>query len=247
VATYLIRKLERFARLSADDRRALERVAGERVRQLGPREDIIHEGDLPRHVNLILDGHACRYKVLEDGRRQIMAFFVPGDLCDLRVFVLGRMDHSIGTLSPVRLAEIPHDAIMELTDNHPRVTRALWWSALVDAATSREWTVNVGQRTAVERMAHLLCELFVRLRAVGLTRGDACELPMTQPELADALGLSAVHTNRVLQELRADGLIALRNGTLTVPDLEALQAVALFDPNYLHLDHEGQEFDANEG
>jgi len=221
-------------------------VAAERVRRFGPREDIIREGDNPRHLKLILDGHARRYKTLEDGRRQIVAFFVPGDLCDLHAFVLKRMDHSIGTLSPVRLAEIPRDTVLDLTERHPRVTRALWWGTLVDAATSREWTVNVGQRTATERVAHLLCELFVRLRAVGLARGDACELPITQTDLADALGLSAVHTNRVLQELRAEGLIGRRGGTLTVPDLEALQAAALIDANYLHLDHEGREFDANE-
>lgn len=246
MATHLIRRLERFTKLSAGDKRALDRVAAERVRRFGPREDVIREGDSPRHVNLILEGHACRYKTLEDGRRQIVAFFVPGDLCDLHVFVLKRMDHSIGTLSPVRLAEIARDTVLDLTERHPRVTRALWWGALVDAAVSREWTVNVGQRTATERMAHLLCELFVRLRSVGLTNGDACELPIAQTDLADALGLSAVHTNRVLQELRGEGLIGLRGGTLTVPDLDALQAIALFDADYLHLDREGQEFDANE-
>lgn len=243
---YLIRKLERFTKLSADDKRALERAVAGRERCLGAREDIVREGDRPRHVNLILTGYACRYKMLEDGRRQIMAFFVPGDLCELRVFILRQMDHSIATVAPTRLAEIPRDAVQELTERHPRVTRALWWNTLVDAAISREWTVNVGQRTAIERLAHLLCEFFVRSRAVGRTEGDSCELPMTQIELADALGLSPVHTNRVLQELRASGLIALRNGMLSIPDLEALQVVALFDPTYLHLDHEGQEFDANE-
>lgn len=244
--TFLIRRLERFTRLSGEDKRALERVAAGYVRRVGPREDVIREGDRPTHVNLILDGHACRYRVLEDGRRQIVAFFLPGDFCDLRVFILRQMDHSIAAISPVRLAEIDRDALFDLTDNHPRVTRAFWWSTLVDAATSREWTVNVGQRTATERMAHLLCELFLRLRAVGLTRGDSCDLPLTQADLADALGLSVVHTNRVLQELRASNLIAFRGGVLTIADLQSLQALALFDPLYLHLEHEGREFDANE-
>lgn len=246
MATYLIRKLERFTKLSADDKQVLNDLARGRVRRVGPREDIIGEGDRPQHVRLILSGHACRYKMLEDGRRQIMAFFLPGDLCDLRIFILRQMDHSIASVSSALLTELARDTVLELTERYPRITRAFWWTTLVDAAISREWTVNVGQRTATERLAHLLCELFYRLRAVGLTEANACELPITQLELADALGLSVVHTNRVLQDLRTQGLIALRNGILTIPDLDALQTVALFDPNYLHLEHEGQEFDANE-
>lgn len=246
MANPLIRKLEQFTRLSAEDKRALERAAACKVRRIGTREDIIHEGDAPREVNVILEGWACRYKTLEDGRRQIMAYFVPGDLCDLNIFILRQMDHSIGTLSPVTLAEIPRDAVEHLLDSHSRISRALWWATLVNEAIEREWVVNLGQRTAFERLGHLLCELFVRLRAVDLTRGNSCDFPVTQAELADTLGLSTVHVNRTLQELRAAGLIVLQGRTLTIPDLGALQEASLFNPNYLHLNREGRHLDAND-
>lgn len=243
---HLIRKLEQFTKLSADDKEFLRNAASRNIRHLGPREDIIHEGDKPRCVNLILEGFACRYKTLEDGRRQIVSFLVPGDICDARMFILREMDHSIGTLSPVRLAEIPGETFLELTDRSPRITRAMWWNALVEEAIAREWTLNVGQRTAYERMAHLLCEFFIRMRAVGLANGTGCELPIIQTELADALGLSTVHTNRVLQELRGAGLITLKGKMLVIPDLDAMQDAALFNPNYLHFDRAGQSLDAND-
>jgi CRP-like cAMP-binding protein len=242
----LIRKLEQFARLSSDDKRALDDIARLQIRRLGPREDIIREGDRPEHLDLILSGWACRYKTLEDGRRQIMAFFVPGDVYDLNLFVLREMDHSIAALTQVTVSEISRDAITTLTLNHPRIAQALWWDTLVAAAMQREWTVNLGQRTAFERVGHLLCELFLRLQAVGLADKTSCVLPVTQVELADATGLSAVHVNRTLQEMRAADLIHLRGKTLEIPDLDALKAAALFNPNYLHLDREGRHLDAPE-
>jgi len=242
----IIRKLEQFTKLSSEERRVLEQVTSEGLRQLGTREDIIREGDKPQALNLILSGWACRYKHLEDGRRQIIAFFLPGDLCDNHVFVLREMDHSVGTLTPVTFAQIPRRRIEEITLSHPRVTQALWWESLVGSAIQREWIVSLGQRDALERMAHLLCELFLRLRAVGLAEENRCELPLTQAELADAMGLSTVHVNRTLQELRAAKLIILKGRTLTIPDLEALQSAAQFNPSYLHLDHEGQHLDAND-
>ena len=245
MAKYLIRRLENFAKLSAEDKRALEDAAGQRVRTLSAREDIVHEGDKPRHVNLILEGFACRYKMLADGRRQIVAIIIPGDMCDLRMFVLKEMDHSIGALSPLKLAEISEEKLLELTESSTRLARALWWNSLVEEAIAREWTVNVGRRDALERMAHLLCEVFVRLDVVGLAEGNSCELPVTQAELGDALGLSHVHTNRTLQELRGRDLITLKGKSLTIHDLPALKDLALFNPNYLHLDHEGRDYDAN--
>lgn len=246
VTNPLIRKLEHFARLSADDRRMLDRVASERVRRVGPREDVIHEGDRPWDVCLILSGWACRYKMLEDGRRQIVSFLLPGDLCDLNVFVLREMDHSIGAVTPVTIAELSRETFEAVALGHPRVTQALWWETLVAAAIQREWTVSLGQRSAFERLAHLLCELFIRLRTAGLTEGDTCELPLTQSELADATGISTVHVNRTLQELRAAGLVVLKGKTLTIPSLATLQDVALFNPNYLHLENEGRVLDAND-
>jgi CRP-like cAMP-binding protein len=246
MTTHLIQKLEQFTKLSAEDKEALNMASLEGVRHLAARGDIIREGDRPQTLNLILSGWACRYKHLEDGRRQIISFFLPGDLCDNHVFILRQMDHSIGTLTPVTFAQLPRRRVEEITLKHPRITQAFWWESLVNAAIQREWTVSLGQRDALERVAHLLCELFLRLRGVGLTDGNSCEMPLTQAELADAMGLSVVHVNRTLQELRATKLIVLRGRTLTIPDMPALQNAAQFNPNYLHLDDEGRHLDANE-
>lgn len=241
----LIRKLGRFTKLAAEDKELLARIAAERQRHFKPREDVVTEGEKPEVINLILSGWACRYKVLEDGRRQVTAFFLPGDMCDLNVFVLRQMDHSIGTLTAVTLAEISPRAFEELMLAHPRVTQALWWESLVTAAVQREWAVNLGQRDACERMAHLFCELFLRLQAIAQTVGQSFAMPLTQAELGEATGLSSVHVNRTLQELRAAKLIVLKGRTLTIPDFEALQRAALFNPNYLHLNREGRHLDAN--
>ena len=242
----LIRKLEKFTRLSRADKEMLVRIAAQRVRRFAAREDIIHEGEKPEFINLINEGWACRYKTLEDGRRQIIAFFLPGDLCDLNVFILKEMDHSIGAITPVSVSEISRVAFDEMMIGHPRITQALWWESLVAAAIQREWTVNLGQRDALERMAHLLCELFIRLDAAGCTSDSSCEFPLTQTELGETLGMSTVHVNRTLPELRSSNLIVLKDRPLTIPNLQALQDVALFNPNYLHLDREGRHLDANE-
>jgi CRP-like cAMP-binding protein len=197
-------------------------------------------------VKLILEGWACRYKMLEDGRRQIMAFLLPGDISDARIFVLRQMDHSVATLSAARVAEIPKERFVDLLDRHPRVGRALWWDSLVEGAIQREWTTSLGQRDALERISHLLCEVFIRLRGVGLTQGQSCELPVTQEELGDTTGMSTVHVNRTLSELRESGLIVLKGKQLTIPDLAALKSAAMFNPNYLHLENEGRAHDAND-
>jgi CRP-like cAMP-binding protein len=242
----IIRRLEGFTRLSREDKRALTEAASQRVRRLGPREDIVVEGDLPRDLNLVLDGWACRYKTLEDGRRQIIALILPGDTCDPHTLPLREVDHSLGALTAVTLAEISRESLLTLGETSPRVGQALVWTMLVAMAVQREWTVSLGQRTALERLGHLLCEVYLRLRAVGLTDGNSCEMPLTQVDLGDATGLSNVHVNRVLQELRNSGLIALKGRILTIPDLERLQEISLFSAAYLHLDHEGRSLDANE-
>jgi CRP-like cAMP-binding protein len=175
--------------------------------------------------------------VLEDGRRQVVAYFVPGDLCDLRVFILKRMDHSIGAVSASKVANLSPENVLKLTHAYPTLTRALWWSTLVEEAIAREWIVNVGQRNALERMAHLFCELLYRFRAVGLNEGMSCTLPLTQVELAETLGLSSVHVNRTLQALRKRKLITLENGTLTIENFEELKELSFFNPDYLHLDY----------
>jgi CRP-like cAMP-binding protein len=238
-------RLEHFARLSADDRKLLEAVTAGPVLSVRPRRDIVREGERSRVANLILDGWAFRYKTLADGRRQIISFLLPGDICDPYVYILQEMDHSIGALTAVRYVELGRDKIEALTSQHPRLTHALRWDALVAAAIQREWTLNLGQRDAIERLAHLLCELFFRLRAVGHTDRNRCEMPLTQSDVAEATGMTPVHVNRMIQELRARGLIRWKGREVEVLDMEALCDVAMFNPNYLHLNREGAHLDAN--
>jgi CRP-like cAMP-binding protein len=232
----LLRKLSNFTQLSEEECKVVNASTSD-VREFAAREDVISQGDRTGGVKLLLEGFACRYKVLEDGRRQIVAYFVPGDLCDLRVFILKRMDHSIGAVVASKVATISPENILKMTDNYPTLTRALWWSTLVEEAIAREWIVNVGQRNALERIAHLFCELLYRFRAVGLNQGNSCTLPLTQVELAETLGLSPVHVNRTLQALRRQKLITLEGGTLTIQDLDALKELSFFNPDYLHLDY----------
>lgn len=164
-----------------------------------------------------------------------MAYLIPGDLCDVHVFLLKEMDHCIGTLSPCRVVDIPRHRILELLER-PAIARALWWATLVDEGTLREWIVNVGRRPAEQRVAHLLCELLLRLQTVGLANGNTYELPLTQTEVAETMGLTVVHVNRVLQRLRASKLISLRNKRLVINDSEALKKFSGFNPNYLHIE-----------
>ena len=234
MANALILKLERGVDLGHEDRARLDAVI-RNPRKVGKRKDLIREGESPSVVQLVLEGFACRYKVLPNGRRQIMAFLIPGDFCDFHVAILGTMDHSIATLTPCTMVEITRETIVDLTDHHPRIARALWWSTLVDEAVLREWLVNMGQRPADKQVAHVLCELLVRLQSVGRATDTSYELPLTQQELGDAMGLSVVHTNRSLQILRDEGLIILSEGRLTIPDVARTKEYAGFDPNYLHL------------
>jgi CRP-like cAMP-binding protein len=220
--------------LSDDDRRRLDEAARD-VREIGPRQDLIREGERPEEVHLILEGFACRYKILPGGERQIIAFLVPGDFCDLHVAILGEMDHGIATLSACQVAYIPRKTVDELTSNHPAINRALWWATLVDEGTLREWLVSMGRRPADRQMAHLFCELLLRLRSVGLASENGFDFPVTQQELADTLGLSTVHVNRILHQLREDGLITLSGRRLTIHDVDRLREFAEFDPSYLHL------------
>lgn len=230
----LLRKLERFEPLSEADKAVVER-ASRHARTVEARTDLIREGNKPADVRLILDGFACRYKLLPDGGRQILAYLVPGDFCDLHVFILSEMDHSIATLSPCLVADIPREMILEMTEQHPKIARALWWATLVDEAVLREWLAGMGRRDASQQVAHLFCEMLVRLQTVGFATENSYELPVSQIELADTVGLSNVHVNRTLQELRAQGLIVLKGKSLVIPDVDRLKRFGEFNPNYLHL------------
>jgi CRP-like cAMP-binding protein len=230
----LLRRLDSIAGLSEGERQAILDLPLA-VKALGADTDIVRHGDRPSDCCLILDGFACRYKILPDGRRQIMGFYIPGDIPDLQSLFLEVLDNSVGTLTSSRVAMIPHGSLRDLLRRSPGLAEAFWRDTLIDAAIFREWMIGLGRRSAYQRMAHLLCELRVRLHAVGLTQDHGFHLPVTQTELADALGLSTVHVNRVLQDLRAEKLIVLRGGSLSIPDWEALTSAAEFDPAYLHL------------
>lgn len=232
----VVRKLEYGSLLEDEDREAIEAALLTQHR-LPAGADIICEGEIPSDVHAVVDGIACRYKLLEDGRRQIMALFLPGDFCDLHIHILKEMDHSIGTLTDATVASINTYKIEELTARR-RINRALWWATLVDEGTLREWLVSMGQRDAPEQMAHVFCEMFVRMQAVGLTDGTKCPFPITQKDLADLMGVSAVHVNRTLMVLRDEGLVVWERGVLTIPNFDRLKARGGFTPNYLHLDEE---------
>lgn len=240
----LFRRLELFTQLSSEDHAALSRVTT-KIRVIEPRHDLIREGEPPTHVNLVLRGWGARYKMLPDGKRSLVGFFIPGDFCDLNAYVLKQMDHSISAITPLRVATIEPTDLLQLMVDNPRVTQALLWHELVSAAVQREWTHNVGARPAFQRLAHLFVEVFIRMRSVGLAEADSCDFPLTQYDLAEATGLTPVHVNRTLQVLRAEGLVEIGQRRLRIPDLARLEEAAMFNPNYLHLDCEGANLHAN--
>jgi CRP-like cAMP-binding protein len=233
----LIRKLESIAKLSDEVRQSVLSLPL-KVREVGADQDIVRDGDRPSECCMIINGFVCRYKLTEQGKRQIFSFHIPGDIPDLQSLHLKVMDHSLMTLMPSTLAFIPHESVRELVRQCPVVGDIFWRDTLIDAAVFREWMVGMGRRSAYVRIAHLLCEVLVRFKAVNLVTDHACELPITQTELGDSLGLSTVHVNRVLQELRGEGLITLRGSVLKVEDWGGLKRAGEFDPTYLHLDNE---------
>lgn len=236
--------LDRFFRklalrdvISAAERDALSAAAGGEA-EIPAGADLVREGDRPDRSTLVVSGFTTRYRVLSDGQRQITAIHVPGDFVDLHSFVLKEMDHSVGALSACRIVTFPHRGLTEITERFPHLTRVLWLMTLLDSAIHREWIVAMGRRSASAQLAHLVCELYVRLGVVDLVDGDSFVLPITQIELGDALGISAVHVNRVLQELRSENLLTWHNHKIHILDWPRLQRRAEFDPRYLHLQQE---------
>lgn len=193
-------------------------------------------GSLVNQSVILLDGLFARCKDLNDGDRQITALHLPGDFVDLHSFVLKRLDHDLLSLAPSRIALVPHARIQQLTETSPHLTRLLWFLTSIDASIHREWELSLGQRFGTVRAAHLFCEIHARLEVVDQVERDGFALPMNQGELAQCLGLTVVHTNRVLRELRESGLVRFAGGRVSIPDLGRLRAFADFDPDYLHLD-----------
>jgi CRP-like cAMP-binding protein len=225
-------KLSGFVDLSAADIEALQ-LATSSARVIPAKQDLIREGDQPGPVFVMLEGWACRYKILPNGARQIMAFLMPGDCCDLNTSMLTEMDHSIQTVTVASVATIARgdmDVLME----RPNIARAMYIAQLVDEGTLRSWIVSMGRRSSLERVAHLMCELHLRAYLGGDAVRQTVALPLSQIVLADALGMTPVHINRVLKELRRSGAMEISRGSLVIQDAGKLVRTAGFDENYLH-------------
>jgi len=230
----LRRRLERSCELSSAELDALQALPYN-LRSYPANTDLMREGDRPSQSCYIVDGFLYRFKFVSEGSRQIMSFHLPGDFPDLQSLFLARADHYLGTLTPAVVAFIPHDALLELTVQHPRLGHCLWRDTLIDAAIFREWIINIGRRSALGRIAHLLCEQAVRLKQVGLADETGFSWFLTQANLADATGLSVVHVNRSLQNMRGRGLIGPNGRKLHIRDWDGLASAGDFSPDYLHV------------
>ena len=228
-----LRKLRHGAPLQAEDEALLSCLV-QGARSYEARADIVPQGSAQRMLSLVLDGWACRYKLLANGRRQITALFLPGDLCEPFGVMPHVVDQGLAALTPAVVASVPLGAVQDAARRWPRIAEALWWDLLVAATLEREHIVSLGRRSASERLGHLFCELHVRLTMVGLADEDGFDLPITQSDLSDLLGLSAVHVNRSLQDLRQTGLLALRGRRLTLYDIDRLRELSLFEPAWFH-------------
>ncbi len=235
MANPLTMKLEQFTRFSPEERLRLDQLLSYPTKTYERGTDIIAEGEKVGDIHLVLTGLASRNKILPNGKRQIMAFLIPGDLCDVEVFVLEALDHSITAMSQTTCVLIPAKVIEELLTESSTLTRALWWSTMTDSAILRARIIDHGSREAYERIAHLFYEMLIRYRIVLGTTDDSMPFLLTQEDLADATGISLVHANRTLQDLRSQGLIELKDKVLTILDPKRLKKVAQFETNYLHL------------
>lgn len=227
-----VRKLADRVALSADDIAVLEDACA-MDRCFPAKHDLIREGDEPGPVFVFLEGWGCRYKILPEGGRQILAFMMPGDFCDMHTSVLDEMDHSIATVTAARIAMIPRVKMEDMLHLSPAITRAFWLMQLVDLGVARSWIASIGRRGSMERVAHLMCELYFRANAFCLLKDGQCSMPLSQILLADALGLTPVHVNRVLRRLKAAGVMSLDKKALIISDIAQLVRIAGFDDTYL--------------
>ena len=236
VVAGLLLKLRARDEVDAEEEAVLRASISE-VKEIPAAKVIVRAGVPLTQCTLLVDGFVCRYRDLADGQRQIMELHVPGDFLDLHSFLLKQLEHHVGSITAIRAAFVPHDRIREITERHPHLARMLWFSTLLDAAIHRERILSVGRRSALSRIAHLLCELYVRLGVVGLAENGVYKLPITQADIADANGLTAVHVNRMLKQLRDRGLATFRNSDVVIHDWDGLKRVAEFDERFLYLDH----------
>lgn len=230
----LIRQLSTIANLTDESKKLLADMP-KQVVDFGQGEKIAWDGDRPTKSFIIVDGFAVSSKTTTEGNRQILAYFMPGDVPDLQSLHLPALDVTVSTIRPCKVAFVQHTVLQEICERHPAIAKVLWRWTLIAGSIHREWVTSVGRRRSSARIAHLMCEVISRMRALGLAQGNSCEMAMTQLELADATGMSAVHVNRSVQALRRANLITLRGTTLTVLDWEGLKSFGEFDPAYLHL------------
>ena len=232
---YHLKKLRQRDEISAEEEAAIRSAIGD-IRDVPADMEFIKRGKDLNCSTLLLSGWMARAKQLSDGQRQISEVHVPGDFLDLHSFTLKKLDHDVVTLTPCRVALVPHDNLRDITERLPHLTRVYWFATNLDASMYREWTVSLGRRSAIERMAHLFCELLVRLEIVGLADGNSYDCPLNQHELSECLGLTPVHVNRTLQELRRRGLIVVEARRVTILDRGELEQLAEFDRGYLYLE-----------
>jgi CRP-like cAMP-binding protein len=233
----LILKFEQQDRLSDEEKRVLEGMAT-LTKTFDRDEDLVREGDRPTESKLLLEGFVARYKLFRSGKRQITALHVRGDFVDLHSFVLKPMDHAVVALSPCTVAPVPHQALREIIEHHPHLARLFMLNLALDGATHRQWLAMTGKPSAIQQTAHLVCELFLRLQAVGETEGSSFHLPLTQTQLGDVLGLSTVHVNRTIRDLRHDRLLIWERSRVEILDWKRLCGVAEFDSTYLNLEQD---------
>lgn len=231
----LLMKLRKRDDVSADEERALLGLV-EPPQHVDARKVVIRAGEPLHRSTLLCEGLMGRFKDMRDGERQISELHVPGDFLDLHSFTLKSIDHGIVALTDCTISWASHEALTRVTEEFPHLARLLWMTTNLDAAIHRAWTVSLGRRDALSRTAHLLCELQVRLAVVGMAEEDGYALPLTQVDLSECMGLTAVHMNRVLRDLRERKLVTFRGGRVQIHDLAGLQWVAEFTPNYLFLD-----------
>ncbi|MEO1969860.1 MAG: Crp/Fnr family transcriptional regulator [Sphingomonadaceae bacterium] len=233
--------LERYARFSSEDREAVEGLLRSPLTRLRAGETVIHEGTSSPVIRVLSSGWAYRYKDLPDGRRQIVGFLLPGDLFNLHIR-LREVDHTIAALTPISFHTIPLAQFAALMERRANLSQAALCNELVTSAIQREWLVSLGQRSAFERLGHLFMELFTRLKLIGMTSGNSCGFPLTQNDLADATGVTPVHLNRVMQDMRREKLVELRCKRLQILDEDRLRNLAMFDAAYLQVRHESIEY-----
>ena len=230
-----LKKLRVRDRIGSEEEAAIRSSISD-VRRIRADVTVVRRGQELNECLLLLDGWMARNRDMSDGQQQISELQFCGDFVDLHGFTLRRLDHNVTSLTPCKVAVVPHENFRKLLERFPHLARVYWMMTNIDASIHREWTASLGRRPALSRMAHLFCEIYERLRIVGQTSGNSYEFPLTQQELSECLGLTSVHVNRTLQELRKRGLIEVHRRQTTIPDMPALQAVAEFDTDYLYLE-----------